>query len=65
MTSSVWKVAVAAGDRVVAGQTLVIIEAMKMESSVLSPCDGTVVDVLVVPGTQVHAGAPLVVVESV
>jgi urea carboxylase len=63
MTSSVWKVAVSPGDHVKAGQTLVIIEAMKTETSVLSPCDGKVVDVLVTPGAQVHGGAPLVVVQ--
>jgi urea carboxylase len=64
MTSSVWKVAVVPGDRVVAGQTLVIIEAMKTETTVLAPTDGTVADVMVVPGAQVHSGAPLLVLES-
>jgi urea carboxylase len=64
MTSSVWKVGVTPGDQVVAGQSLVIIEAMKMETTVRSPCDGVVVDVMVAPGTQVHTGAPLVVVEA-
>jgi urea carboxylase len=64
MTSSVWKVSVAPGGQVVAGQPLVIIEAMKMETTVRSPCDGVVVDVMVAPGTQVHTGAPLVVVEA-
>jgi urea carboxylase len=57
-------VEVAAGDRVAVGQTLVIIEAMKMETSVQSPCDGVVHDVMVTPGTQVHTGAPLAVVQS-
>jgi urea carboxylase len=62
MTSSVWKVNVELGDQVVAGQPVVIIEAMKTETSVLSPCDGTVIDVVAAPGAQVASGSPLVVV---
>jgi urea carboxylase len=65
MTSSVWKVSVQPGDAVVAGQAVVIIEAMKTETTVATPCGGTVLEVLVTPGTQVSAGAPLVVVEAV
>jgi urea carboxylase len=64
MTSSVWKVNVEPGDHVVKGQTVVIVEAMKTETSVLSPCDGVIVHVMVSPGVQVHTGAPLVVVGS-
>ncbi len=64
MTSNVWKVAVRPGDQVVAGQVMVIIEAMKTETAVLSPCDGAVVDVAVIPGMQVSTGAPLVVLAS-
>ena len=62
MTSSVWKVNVEPGDEVEAGQAVVIIEAMKTETSVLSPCGGTVIDVVALPGAQVATGAPLVVV---
>jgi urea carboxylase len=64
MTSNVWKVVVRPGDQVVAGQVMVIIEAMKTETPVLSPCDGAVVDVAVIPGMQVSTGAPLVVLAS-
>ena len=64
MTSNVWKVAVQPGDQVVAGQAMVIIEAMKTETAVVSPCNGAVVDVVVTPGMQVTSGAPLVVVAS-
>jgi urea carboxylase len=65
MTSSVWKVAVQPGDQVVAGQAMVIIEAMKTETAVLSPCNGAVLEVVVTPGMQVTSGAPLVVVAAV
>jgi urea carboxylase len=64
MTSNVWKVSVQPGDQVVAGQAMVIIEAMKTETAVVSPCNGAVVEVFVTPGTQVTAGAPLVVLAS-
>jgi urea carboxylase len=62
MTASVWKVNVEVGDEVEAGQALVVIEAMKTETSVLSPCHGTVIDIVAVRGDQVSMGAPLVVV---
>jgi urea carboxylase len=64
MPSAVWKITVGPREHVVTGQTLVIIEAMKMETAVVSPCDGMVVEILVTPGTQVSAGTPLVVVAS-
>jgi urea carboxylase len=64
MTSSVWKITVQPGEQVVKGQTVVIVEAMKTETSVLSPCNGVIVDIMVSPGVQVHTGAPLVVVGS-
>ncbi len=42
VTASVWKVAVEPGERVEAGQELVILEAMKMEIAVAAPSAGTV-----------------------
>ena len=64
MTSNVWKVTVQPGDQVVAGQAMVIIEAMKTETTIVSPCDGAVIDVVATPGMQVTTGAPLVVVAA-
>ena len=60
--SSVWKVDVEVGERVVAGQSLLALEAMKMETVVTAPTDGVVTHVLVEAGHQVNTGAPLVVV---
>ena len=51
------------GDQVVAGQTMVVLEAMKMEHHVLAPADGVVVDVRVATGQQVDNGALLLVVD--
>lgn len=50
--ASVWQVAVRPGDRVRAGQRLLALEAMKMESPVEAPVDGVVDAVLVTPGTR-------------
>ncbi|WNM32862.1 urea carboxylase [Streptomyces sp. Li-HN-5-11] len=58
--ASVWQVAVRPGERVRAGQKLMALEAMKMESAVSAPTDGVVAEVLVRPGDQVEAGTVLV-----
>jgi urea carboxylase len=59
--ASVWKVDVAEGDRVTKGQPLVSLEAMKMETVLEAPCDGVVLRVLPVAGSQVVAGEAVVV----
>jgi 3-methylcrotonyl-CoA carboxylase alpha subunit len=64
MPGKVIEVRVAEGDRVGAGQVLLIMEAMKMEHSVTAPQDGTVAQVSVGAGDQVDADALLVVVEE-
>jgi biotin carboxyl carrier protein len=55
-------VAVRAGDTVAAGQSLVVIEAMKMENELKATAAGTVREVRVGPGQAVNAGDVLVVV---
>jgi propionyl-CoA carboxylase alpha chain len=64
LPGTVIKVAVAAGDSVTAGDTLVAIEAMKMEHEVRAPSDGTVTEVHVSAGEQVEAGRLLVVIDA-
>lgn len=51
--------AVAVGDKVRAGQALAVMEAMKMEHTVVAPADGTVAELLFAAGDQVPEGAPL------
>jgi acetyl-CoA carboxylase biotin carboxyl carrier protein len=53
---------VKAGDRVKEGQTLVIIEAMKVMNPIRSPRTGTVARILVDNGAPVEYGEPLIVV---
>jgi propionyl-CoA carboxylase alpha chain len=64
MPGAVVRVLVQPGATVVAGQTLVVLEAMKMEHTVTAPAAGVVTQVLVQPGQQVDAGSVLAVVEE-
>ena len=54
------KVLVKAGDRVTAGQTLVVLEAMKMENELAAPRAGTISEVRCAEGSAVEAGQDLV-----
>ncbi|HKY37766.1 MAG TPA: urea carboxylase [Polyangiaceae bacterium] len=53
---SVWKLAVQPGDRVKRGQTLLVVESMKMEIAVEAPADGVVLELLVTEGRAVVPG---------
>jgi urea carboxylase len=61
VAGGVWSVLVAAGDEVVAGQTLVVVESMKMEVSVPAPSTGRIERVLCSEGQPVTAGQALLV----
>jgi propionyl-CoA carboxylase alpha chain len=63
MPGSVLAVRVAKGDRVAAGQPVLVLEAMKMEHTLAAPAAGTVTEVRVAAGEQVPAGAVLAVLE--
>jgi len=63
MVANVWKIVVAQGDAVSAGDPLVILESMKMEIPVESPVDGTVTEVRVQEGGVVQEGDVIAVVE--
>jgi urea carboxylase len=60
---SIWNIAVKAGDRVAAGQRLIVVESMKMEIAVAAPVAGTVVEVLCAQGSPVSAGQTLLFLE--
>ena len=64
MPGKVTKIAVAEGDDVRKNQTLVIVEAMKMENEIKTACDGTVTKIHVTVGETVDAERPLVEVEK-
>ncbi|MBQ6425563.1 MAG: biotin/lipoyl-binding protein [Clostridia bacterium] len=48
-----------AGDKVKSGDTVMILEAMKMENEILAPADGTIREVYVQKGATVETGTPL------
>jgi len=62
ITGTVWKIEVKAGDSVDEGQTLVIIESMKMEMPVESPIKGRVEQIAVAEGQAVDEGAVLLTI---
>jgi len=62
VAGSVWKVEAIVGDSVQQGQTLVIIESMKMEFSIVAPCSGTLTHLLCQEGGAVAAGQNLLVI---
>jgi 3-methylcrotonyl-CoA carboxylase alpha subunit/acetyl-CoA/propionyl-CoA carboxylase biotin carboxyl carrier protein len=64
MPGTVMSVAVEPGQQVSAGESLGVLEAMKMELVLSAPFDGTVTEVAVASGDQVPLGATLVVVTS-
>ena len=59
MPGKVVSFAVKAGDKVVRGQALAVMDAMKMEHTIAAPTDGTVAELLFAPGDQVTEGAEL------
>ncbi len=63
IAGNLWQVQVEPGTEVKAGDVLVILESMKMEIPLFSPCDGLVKDVRVQPGSPVRAGQRMMVIE--
>ena len=64
MVANVVTLVVGAGDSVAAGDTLLILESMKMEIPVLAPCAGTVAEIRVAPDDQVHEGDVVLVIDE-
>jgi acetyl-CoA carboxylase biotin carboxyl carrier protein len=60
IAGTVWKIEVSVGDSVTEGQTVVILESMKMEMPVESPAGGKVTAIHVSPSQAVEEGAPLI-----
>jgi acetyl-CoA carboxylase biotin carboxyl carrier protein len=63
ITGTVWKIEVKVGDTVEEGDTVVILESMKMEMPVEVEDGGTVKEILVEEGQSVSEGDTLVVLE--
>ncbi len=63
ITGTVWKIEVAIGDAVQEGDTVVILESMKMEMPVEAEDPGIVKEILCQEGQSVSEGETLVVLE--
>ena len=63
MVANVWKIVVAEGDTIASGDTLVILESMKMEIPVLAESDGRVAALHVAEGDVVQEGDVIAVIE--
>jgi 3-methylcrotonyl-CoA carboxylase alpha subunit len=64
MPGKIVSFAVNSGDVVKAGQTLAVMEAMKMEHTIAAPKDGTVAELFYAPGDQVAEGAELLTLST-
>ncbi len=62
MVANVWKVVAAAGEAVHEGDTLVILESMKMEIPVLAESDGVLTSLAVAEGDVVQEGDLIAVI---
>jgi len=56
ISGSVWKIVVGVGDRIVKDDPVVILESMKMEIPMLSPCDGVIAELRVTEGESIEEG---------
>jgi acetyl-CoA carboxylase biotin carboxyl carrier protein len=63
ITGTVWKIEVKVGDTVEEGDTVAVLESMKMEMPVEAEDEGTVREILVEEGQSVSEGDTLVVLE--
>ena len=64
VAGNIWKIEVAEGDTVQAGDTLLIIESMKMEINVVAPAAGKVIRLFCREGSQIVAGQDLLVIQG-
>jgi acetyl-CoA carboxylase biotin carboxyl carrier protein len=63
ITGTVWKIEAKVGDPVEEGDTIVILESMKMEMPVEAPTGGNVTEIRVAEGAAVNEGDVLAVID--
>ena len=64
IAGNLWQVRVATGQQVRAGDTLVVLESMKMEIPLTAPRDGVVTEIRVQPGSPVRPGQRVLILEE-
>jgi len=62
VNGNVWKILVNVGDQVNKGDTVTILEAMKMEIEIEAPCDGVISSIEVKPNDLVEEGQTIVII---
>ena len=62
ITGNVWKIEKAVGDSIAEGETILILESMKMEIPVEAPCAGRIAEIRVAEGQSIEEGAILAVI---
>lgn len=64
ITGTIWKIPVKDGEEIEEGDTLVIIESMKMEMPIEADDDGKVIEIKAAEGQAVNEGDVLMIVED-
>jgi len=64
ITGTVWKIVVSPGDKLESGDTLVVIESMKMEIPVITEDPGTVKEILIKEKDPVAEGQVVAVIDG-
>ncbi|MDP3937051.1 MAG: biotin/lipoyl-binding carrier protein [Deltaproteobacteria bacterium] len=62
ITGTVWKIEAKVGDSVLEGDTIIILESMKMEMPVEAPASGSITEIRVNEGSAVSEGDVLAVI---
>ena len=64
VTGRVWKIITESGNKVSEGDTILILESMKMEIPLESPCDGTLIEILLAEGDPVIEEQAVAIIET-
>jgi len=64
MVANVLSISVSVGELITIGQTVLLLDSMKMEIPILSEVSGKVIEIAVVPGEIIQEGDPLVMIEE-
>jgi biotin carboxyl carrier protein len=64
MVANVLSISVSVGELVTIGQTVLLLDSMKMEIPVLSEVSGKVIEIAVVPAEIIQEGDPLIMIEE-
>ena len=64
ITGNLWKIVKKVGDKIEEGEEIMILESMKMEMPVESPCDGTITDIPVKEGDALTEGQVVAVIDE-